>query len=1031
VVTNYHVVARPPEEPAPKTPPKTNPQPPKGPPGFPSPPGFPGIPNPAFPNPGAPNLPGVGFRGGNFGIGRPPGFGIIGAPGMGQPNLGFPGLGQPPVTTEPKKSKEPERPKMSITVVLRSGTPEEQSVAAELVAIDDDADLAALRITGVRNLPGALDVSQEAPLAEQMPVYVFGFPGGVRSVDVKKGTVSQIRKDGNNEVQDLQINGELIPGNSGGPIIDAKGRLVGIAVSTVLGKNVGFAVPTDQLNHMLNGSIRFGLVGLFSKQGNNVHVTAEVWVFDSTSRVRDHETIRVALGQSNEKFPTEFLAVGRLTDPMLRIRSATMHYATVAPGTVFKNDGQGWPALPNAQKVTLDLRDQSALGSFKPARGTLDDTYAFQFSYAKADGQTIYTQPHQFRLTFPKNQKTISLRIACPTDDVSRRYLEESLPKEFPGLTTKISRTADGLRMDIEPVDDPAAFAKSIKFGEVVSVRGWTISVQVKEVVLTAPTAQRVAQDLESLKDAKTRKAAAERLAKDYAPSPDQRVEVAKALESLLADGDNAVRAAAMHALKIWAGPENLPGIARLLGNDDGGIRGDIIAIVAKHKYAAAAPAIAKLLPNLAERGTASAALKAIGSGAQSAVIPYITHADTFTASEACHILKEIGTEESIPPLKAVVEAKTLFVGGAAKDAFNTLEARYPDWQSKVSKPPKKSDPGTIIGDPMKPPKDPLTEPKKPTPLDNNDAFVFCSDMKGSAVKNGPWPVTKHGKLGNPDNGPIVVSGEKCPEGISMHPPNSGSASVQFSVNGKGKGFLSRVSLSDTAKRPFDKGIFYVYGDGKELWKSGPIVKAGQIEECNIDINGIDVLELRTVTRGIHNELHMVWLDPRIRVDQNAAADLVPKPVDAKGWVYLSDLTEVDSKDGPWPISKNGKLGDKDREISVNGESSPKGIGMHPPNMGDARLVFSIEQKYTRFKGKVALNDGADGFFGPMTFEIFVDNKSVWRSKQLQKPGQVVEFDVDVTNGKTLKIQTATTTFCNGLHAVWLDPMLKPKTPAP
>jgi S1-C subfamily serine protease len=609
VLTNYHVVATPPEEPAPKTPPKTNPQP-KGPPGFRGAPRPPSFPNPSFPHPSPPNLPGTGFRGGPgsiSGIGRPSGFGILGAPGMGPPNLGLPGFNQPS-TPEAKKPDEPARPRPRVTVVLCSGTPEEQSVQAELVAFDDEADLAALRITGVRNLPAAIDVSQEAPLAETMPVYIFGFPGGVRSVELKRGTVSQIRRDANNEVRDLQINGDIIPGNSGGPIVDAKGRLVGIAVSTVRGKNVGFAVPTDQLNHMLSGSIKFGLVGLISKQGNSAHLAAEVWEFDGANRVREHETLRLALGQNNRPVPSEFLVLGRLTDPMHRINSAAVHFAVIPPGTRFTGEGRGWPALKDARKLPLELSDQNALGSFKlPQGATQDDNYAFQFSYVNADGQTVYTQPHQFRLTFSKNKKTVS-----------------------PG-----------------PPNDPAA--------------------------------------------------------------------------------------------------------------------------------------------------------------------------------------------------------------------------------------------------PVNPAKDPPAEPKKSTPLDPSDGFVFCSELKTEKVKNGAWPVTKGGRMGNkaiemqPENAPIVVKGERCPEGIAMHPPAfDNDASVEFRLGGKAKRFLSRVALNDTAARPQGRGVFSVYGDGRELWKSGEIGRTGQVETCDIDVTGVEVLELRTTKLGSPQFMHMVWLDPRVRTDKGAAADLLPKARDAK-----------------------------------------------------------------------------------------------------------------------------------------------------
>src|SRR5581483_7185094 len=77
---------------------------------------------------------------------RPPGFG----PGFMQP-------AQPAVKVKPK-----------VTVVLHSGTAEEQSVPAQVVAFDAEADLAALRITGVRQLPRPIDVEQQPQLVETM-----------------------------------------------------------------------------------------------------------------------------------------------------------------------------------------------------------------------------------------------------------------------------------------------------------------------------------------------------------------------------------------------------------------------------------------------------------------------------------------------------------------------------------------------------------------------------------------------------------------------------------------------------------------------------------------------------------------------------------------------------------------------------------------------------------------------------------------------------------------------------------------------
>jgi S1-C subfamily serine protease len=166
--------------------------------------------------------------------------------------------------------------RVRVTVVLNSGTPEEQSLAAEIVSVDEESDLAALRVTGARNLPEAIDVNHEAAVAETLPVYIFGFPAnkipakpGNPIITVGKGTIAGLRRDPNNELTDVHINGEINPGNSGGPVVDTKGRLVGIAVATVPGKQIGFVIPAGELNQMFKGRLSMGAV-LQIRQGTRI-----------------------------------------------------------------------------------------------------------------------------------------------------------------------------------------------------------------------------------------------------------------------------------------------------------------------------------------------------------------------------------------------------------------------------------------------------------------------------------------------------------------------------------------------------------------------------------------------------------------------------------------------------------------------------------------------------------------------------------------------------------------------------------------
>jgi hypothetical protein len=58
---------------------------------------------------------------------------------------------------------------------------------------------------------------------------------------------------------------------------------------------------------------------------------------------------------------------------------------------------------------------------------------------------------------------------------------------------------------------------------------------------------------------------------------------------------------------------------------------------------------------------------------------------------------------------------------------------------------------------------------------------------------------------------------------------------------------------------------------------------------------------------------------------------------------YVSDLAELDVKQGAWPLGKNGELGDGNKLIMVNGKPSPKSLGLHPPRRGYAAVSYRLD----------------------------------------------------------------------------------------
>ena len=103
-------------------------------------------------------------------------------------------------------------------------------MAAEILARDRINDLALLHVD--IKPKGILNISdKDANLLEE--IYVAGYPFGKAissSIKVTKGVVSSIVGLGDN-YSNFQIDAALQPGNSGGPIINNKGDVVGVAVA--------------------------------------------------------------------------------------------------------------------------------------------------------------------------------------------------------------------------------------------------------------------------------------------------------------------------------------------------------------------------------------------------------------------------------------------------------------------------------------------------------------------------------------------------------------------------------------------------------------------------------------------------------------------------------------------------------------------------------------------------------------------------------------------------------------------------------
>lgn len=142
-----------------------------------------------------------------------------------------------------------------------------KEILAEVVSFDPNNDIALLR--GDFRPRAIFPLSRKSPTL-LMDIYVAGHPFGKdisSSVKVTKGIVSSLTGVSNN-YSNLQIDAAVQPGNSGGPIINDKGNVIGVAVSKldlgasleiygVVPENVNFGVKSGTvINIMESENIR-------------------------------------------------------------------------------------------------------------------------------------------------------------------------------------------------------------------------------------------------------------------------------------------------------------------------------------------------------------------------------------------------------------------------------------------------------------------------------------------------------------------------------------------------------------------------------------------------------------------------------------------------------------------------------------------------------------------------------------------------------------------------------------------------------
>ncbi len=268
-----------------------------------------------------------------------------------------------------------------VGIVFASGTPAERSFQGRVIGADKDRDLACVILKEVKDLPSILDIGQKTAVTETESVYVAGFPFGKMlaagdknpEISISKVSVSSVRRDTDNRVVAVQVGGDVNPGNSGGPVIDAKGKVIGVAQSKIGGTSTAFCVPGEEIHGFLKGRAS-------SSSFKPLSATASAAKFE----------VRVGL-----------------IDPMGTLKGVSLSWCAeklfaAAPPQAGK-DGVWAKAHASMKTVPLKIEEDQATGALEVARGAgePDQTVVLaQVSLVTSDGKTLWTEPVPLQVDF-------------------------------------------------------------------------------------------------------------------------------------------------------------------------------------------------------------------------------------------------------------------------------------------------------------------------------------------------------------------------------------------------------------------------------------------------------------------------------------------------------------------------------------------------------------------------------------------------------------------------------------------------------
>jgi S1-C subfamily serine protease len=553
---------------------------------------------------------------------------------------------------------------------------------ARVVARDSEHDLALLKIetAGLTALP--LGNSEKTRLSEE--VRAVGYPLSTvlgSGVKVTRGELAGVvERDGQKL---LHIDASVNPGNSGGPVVNAFGQVIGVASAKIAGEDVdrvGLAVPSNVAKDWLKSQkLSFDTKGADAAlPGPELaeRVTPAVALVQVTLGGEERLKLdfvgtfsrlgKKAQGPQRERGQITVDAIGEVHDssgeqqlPYLQGRLAEFVLFPLSPGD------RKWQVR---QLVVLSLRKSS--GSEAPGLGRRrppgKGPRGVGTPKAKEDSEVVRIAALE-RSTFELGDMTGDTIVIRRSYELAPLTKTDKPAISLRGEGTYVFDVKQGIPRSMDfrgTLENRAGATESVVKVELSyaleSVAASGSSALAKPKTPPKPDEVRASLDdvLKALKAAATpteQSAALARLAK-VPRVDDRRDEVSGLLETYLA-ADGQVRTAAAQAAQVWGTAKNTASLVKILDAAEVAPRHAAIQALGFVGDKEAAKPLAARLKVDRDRIAAKIALGRLGTAAEADVIELLKDKEAAVRDAACDTLANIGGEKSLPALQELAKS--------------------------------------------------------------------------------------------------------------------------------------------------------------------------------------------------------------------------------------------------------------------------------------------------------------------------------------------------------------------------------------